>query len=47
MSHAWWARWLVEGGDVLTDFLDGNFGFRRVQRDLYEKYLVAVFQKSA
>jgi SAM-dependent methyltransferase len=47
MRQAWWARWLVEGGDVFTDFLDGKRGLRLVHRELYEKYLVAVLQKSA
>lgn len=46
MRQAWWARWLIEGGDALTDFLHGKHGLHLVHRDLYEKYLVAVLQKS-
>jgi predicted TPR repeat methyltransferase len=46
MSRSWWARRLVEGGDAMTDYLDGRHGLALVSRDLYPKYLVAVLEKS-
>lgn len=46
MRHSRWALWLIEGGDAIADFLDGKHGLQKVHRDLYAKYLVAVFQKT-
>jgi hypothetical protein len=42
-----WARWLIEGGDNMSDFLDGRHGLRLLQRQCYPRYLIALYQKIA
>lgn len=42
-----WARWLIEGGDNMSDFLDGRHGLRLLQRQCYPRYLIALYQKTA
>jgi len=42
-----WARWLVEGGDNMSAFLDGRHGLRLLHRECYPRYLIAIYQKAA
>ena len=45
MRERLWARWLIEGGDNLTNFLDRRNGLHLAQRECYARYLIAIYNK--
>jgi O-methyltransferase len=48
MEHAWWARWLAEGGLQHVNFINGRHGLQLVHLELHEElhgYVIAVFEK--
>jgi SAM-dependent methyltransferase len=44
-EDCWWARWLVEGGLRLLDFLDGRHGLHLVYREVASRDVIGIYEK--
>ena len=46
-ENCWWARWLVEGGLQLLEFLDGRHGLHLVYREVSPRDVIGIYEKRA